>query len=71
VPKINPEALRAIREKDGRSQVDLAAVSDVAQSHISRMEREVVDVRPATAKALADALRVPMSALLAVEEPAP
>ena len=70
MPKINPEALKAIRERDGQTQVDLAAGSGIAQSQISRIEREPVDVRPATAKALADALKVPVSALLLVEEPA-
>lgn len=68
--KINPEALKAIREKDGHSQLSLAARSGVAQAHISRLEREPVDVRPTTLKRLADALGVPQSALTLVEEPA-
>jgi predicted transcriptional regulator len=69
VPKINPDALRALREKDGHSQPSLAAASGVAQSHISRMEREPVDAQPATVKAIAEALGVPQSALCLAEAP--
>lgn len=59
----NPQALTAIREKDGHSQLSLAKVAGVAQSRISRLEANAVPIRPATAKRLADALGVPISAI--------
>ena len=66
--KVNPEALRAIREKDGHSQLSLAAQSGVAQSRISELEGDEPRlVRPSTVKRLADALGVPVSALVLVE----
>lgn len=66
--KINPEALRALREKDGHSQASLARHSGITQSRISELEGDVPQmVRPSTAKRLADALAVPVSALVLVE----
>jgi transcriptional regulator with XRE-family HTH domain len=59
----NPEALTAIREKDGHSQLSLSKKSGVAQSRISRLEADSVPIRPSTAKRLADALGVPISAI--------
>lgn len=64
--RINPEALKAIREKDGHSQLSLAKHSGVAQSRISGYESgKSVEVRPGTVKRLAEALGVSMSALVA------
>lgn len=56
--QIDPTALRRARETAGHSQTTLAAASGIAQSHISKLERERSDVRPPTAKALADELGV-------------
>lgn len=58
----NPEALAAIREKDGHTQRSLARVSGVSQQHISRLEAAPVPIRPTTARKLAVALVVPISA---------
>jgi len=69
--KVNPEALRAIREKDGHPQLSLAKKSGVSQNRISELEGDEPQIiRPPTARALADALGVPMSAFLLAEAPA-
>ncbi len=65
----NPEALTAIREKDGHSQLSLAKAAGVAQSRISRLEANAVPIRPATAKRLAAALGVPISAITQATRP--
>lgn len=72
---INHEALRAIREKDGHSTHSLARVSEVSQQRISELETlddegKPRGVRPSTAKRLAHALGVPISAIT-VTEPTP
>lgn len=65
---INGPALQAIRERSGLTQSDLARGSGVSQGRISELESEVRPVRPATAKALADTLAVPIAALVAAEQ---
>jgi transcriptional regulator with XRE-family HTH domain len=64
----NPEALAAIRRKDGHSQGSLAEASGVSQTAISKLERRSIGIRPSTAKKLAEALGVPQSAFT---QPAP
>lgn len=61
---INGSALQAIRERTGLTQSDLARASGVSQGRISEFESGTKNVRPATVKALADALAVPMTALI-------
>lgn len=64
--EINGAALRAIRENGGHSQLSLAEASGVDQGNISKMEAEKsgpVNVRPATAKKLAQALNIPLAAI--------
>lgn len=73
VVRINCSALRALREKDGLSTYSLAAASGVSQTQVSALEQPTDDgdprvVWPSTAKALADALRVPMSAITLVDD---
>jgi transcriptional regulator with XRE-family HTH domain len=67
--RINGEALKAIREKDGHSQASLARLSGITQSRISEFEAGAEPVRAGTAKKLADALGVPMSAITVADEP--
>jgi transcriptional regulator with XRE-family HTH domain len=67
--QINPDALRAIREKDGLSQEALAKAAGLTQPHISQIESGVRSPWPSTVKKLAEALRVPVSALTAVDAP--
>src|SRR5215510_12423970 len=47
--------LRAIRELLGKTQVDLAAATDMTQSEVSRLERRP-DVRLSTLKRVVEAL---------------
>lgn len=69
---INGSALQAIRERSGLTQSDLARETErigprVSQGRISELESgdpAKSAVRPATAKVLADALSVPLVALL-------
>lgn len=61
--RINAAALVAIREGRGHTQLSLAAESGVSQGRISELEAADANVRPATVKALADALQVPTTAI--------
>ncbi len=64
---INRAALRAIRERSGLTVSELARLSGVSQPHISNIESGVRGARAPIIKALADALEVPMLALLGPE----
>jgi len=66
--KLNGQALKAIRERSGLSQSELARATGLSQGRISELESESPNIRPSTSKALADALKVPVVALL-VDEP--
>lgn len=77
--RINGPTLAAIREGAGHSQLSLAAETGgiVSQGRISEIEAgdkrrdgAPLTVRPATAKALAAALHVPLTAIT-VPEPKP
>lgn len=65
--QLNPAALAALRVMAGLSQSELARRSGVSQGHISDIEGGSKKASPATIKKLADALSVPMPALLSVE----
>jgi transcriptional regulator with XRE-family HTH domain len=67
--RINGKALKAIREKDGHSQASLARRSGITQGRISEFEAGLEPVRAATAKKLATALGVPLSAIAVADEP--
>lgn len=59
--------LRALRELAGYSQAELSRKSKVSQGHISDLEAaDLSGIRPATAKSLAEALGIPMPALVQV-----
>lgn len=62
---LNGSALQAIRERSGLTQSDLARQTGVSQGRISELEAGQVNVRPGTVKALAEALRVPVTAIIA------
>lgn len=64
---MNPAALTALRVMAGLSQAELARRSGLSQSHISELERGDKEARPGTVKKLADALAVPLPALMVVE----
>lgn len=62
--RIDPTALRDARQRAGHSQASLGRVARVAQSHISHLERGAGrEIRPTTAKRLADALGVDIDAI--------
>ena len=67
--QINGPSLAAIRERSGLSQSDLARATGVSQGRISELESESPNIRPATGKALADALAVPLVAILTAPVP--
>lgn len=65
---LNGTALRMIRERSGHTQASLARGSKVSQGRISELESGVRNVRPGTVKALADALAIPIAALVVAEQ---
>lgn len=68
-PKINGHAVRAIRLAAGDSQVVLATRAGLDHSYVSRLERgQRCYPAPRITKALADALGVPMAAILTSPE---
>ena len=64
---VNGPALAAIRERSGLTQTELAQQTGVSQGRISEIESGEHNVRPGTAKALAEALAVPLVALIKSE----
>lgn len=70
--KLNPAAFRTIRELAGFSQAELSRRAGVSQGHISQIEAGHKQPRPSTVRRLADALGVPLGALLSPgDAPAP
>jgi transcriptional regulator with XRE-family HTH domain len=70
--KVNPAALTSLRERSGLTQTALAQRSGVSQARISELEHgdrygRPLEARPSTARALADALDVPILAIATAE----
>jgi transcriptional regulator with XRE-family HTH domain len=61
--KINGPTLKAVRELSGMSQTELASRTGLSQNRISTIESSSPNVRPATAKTLAEALGQPIAVL--------
>ena len=61
--RINPDALKVIRERSGLSQAALGRAANVSQGHISQLESGAKEPRPDMVRRLAAALRVPVTAL--------
>ncbi len=61
----NGAALRVIRERSGLRVNELAALAKMTPSHLTNIEANRRRPSPAVAKAIADALNVPIVALLA------
>ena len=61
---LNTEALKAIRQRSGMSQVELAARAGVPQDALSRIESGKRKATPAQVRALASALHVSIPAIL-------
>lgn len=68
--KINGASLQTIRERSGLTQSDLARSTGVSQNRISTIESTDANVRPQTAKALAESLGCPVTAILISAIPA-
>lgn len=71
MPKINPEALRAMRLLAGYSVAAFAAQLGTTPGHISNIEAGRRGASPALAKQMADVLRVPVAALLSIPATTP
>lgn len=66
--ELNGPALKALRERSGWTQSDLARHTGVSQGRISELEsQDRTSVRPGTIKSLANALQVPSLAIIATE----
>ena len=62
---VNPEALKALRERSGMTGPALAEAAGIGKAHLSNIEHGRRTPSPQITKALADALKVPVSAILA------
>lgn len=62
--KVNPVALRTIRELAGLSQAELSRRTGISQGHISQLEAGQKQPRPATVQRIAAALGVPLASLI-------
>jgi transcriptional regulator with XRE-family HTH domain len=62
--KVNPEALRSLRLKDGYSVADFARRIGITPGHLSNIEAGRRGCAPAVVKKMAETLVVPISALL-------
>ena len=60
----NGAALRALREKDGWSQTDLARACGMTQANYWRIEAEAANARVESLNKIARALRVPVAAIM-------
>ena len=69
--RINPAALRAIRERSGLSVTALAAAAGIKQAHLSNIEAGRRKASADVAVALARALKVELPAILADPSEAP
>ena len=62
--QINPAALRTIRERSGISVTALAGMAGIKQAHLSNIEAGRRKASPEVTKALADALKIDLLAIL-------
>lgn len=67
--KINPAALRAIRERSGLTERDLARLAKVSIQSVSDLELGNRGGRPDTIHKIRKALKVPLAAILIDPEP--
>lgn len=61
--KVNPDALRALIEKDGHTVSSFAQKVGMERSHLSNVLAGRRGASPAVVKAMAATLNVPMSAI--------
>lgn len=63
--RVNGETVRALRERSGLSGTALAEVIAIDRAYLSHIEAGRRQPSPAVAKKIADALKVPLVAILA------
>lgn len=63
--RINPAALRAIRQRSGMSVTALAEAAGIKQPHLTNIEAGRRNASPDVVVALASALKVDLPAILA------
>lgn len=63
ISRQNGHAIRALRQREGISVVDLAAICGASASHMRNIELEHRDASPEQLAKVADALNVPVAAL--------
>lgn len=63
--RVNGETVRALRERSGLSGTALAAEIRIDRAYLSHIEAGRRQPSPAVAKQIADALKVPLVAILA------
>lgn len=69
--RVSHEAVTHLRERSGLSLTALAAHASISKHTLWKLEQGVtVNPHPATVKAIAEALRVPIAAIAAVPEEA-
>ena len=66
--QLNTEALKALRESSGDTQVSLASRAGISETALNQIERGKAKPRPKTIQKLADALGVPVAAISYVEQ---
>lgn len=67
--RLNPAALRVIRERSGLTVTALAVEAGIKQAHLSNIEAGRRNAGPDVVVALAKALKVELPAILADPEP--
>lgn len=61
--QLNTEALKALRESNGDTQVSLASRAGISETALNQIEQGKAKPRPKTIQKLADALGVPIAAI--------
>lgn len=69
--RINPAALKAIRERSGLTRTALADAAGIKQSHVSNIEAGRRQASPDVIVALAHALKVDITAIICDPAPVP
>lgn len=62
--RLNPAAVRALRERSGMTVTALALAAGIKQAHLSNIEAGRRNASPEIVKAIASALRVELPAIL-------
>ena len=66
--QLNTEALKALRESHGDTQVSLASRAGISMQALNALEQGKSKPRPKTIQKLADALGVPVAAISYIDQ---